>query len=74
MKGPPVQGGVGASYYIDDFSLVTEGSPAVDFENSGDIVDIGAYEFSTNECANDTTPPVIEFQIVEGQDVVMNMK
>ena len=60
VKGPPVQGGVGASYYIDDFSLVTEGSPAVDFENSGDIVDIGAYEFSTNECSNDTTPPVIE--------------
>ena len=60
VKGPPVQGGVGASYYIDDFSLVTEGSPAVDFENSGDIVDIGAYEFSTNECSNDTTPPEIE--------------
>ena len=60
VKGPPVQGDVGASYYIDDFSLVTEGSPAVDFENSGDIVDIGAYEFSTNECSNDTTPPVIE--------------
>ncbi len=60
VKGPPVQGGVGVDYYIDDFSLVTQGSPAVDFENSGDIVDIGAYEFSVNECANDTTPPVIE--------------
>ena len=60
VKGPPVQGGVGASYYIDDFSLVNEGSPAVDFENSGDVVDIGAYEFSINECSNDTTPPVIE--------------
>ena len=60
VKGPPVQGGVGADYYIDDFSLVTQGSTAVDFENSGDIVDIGAYEYSTNECSNDTTPPVIE--------------
>ena len=60
VKGPPVQGSVGADYYIDDFSLVTQGSPEVDFENSGDIVDIGAYEFSINECANDTTPPVIE--------------
>ena len=60
IKGPPVQGGVGADFYIDDFSLVSEGSPAVDFENSGDIVDIGAYEFSNNECSNDTTPPVIE--------------
>ena len=60
VKGPPVQGAVGADYYIDDFSLVNQGSPAVDFENSGDIIDIGAYEFSINECANDTTPPVIE--------------
>ena len=60
VKGPPVQGGVGADYYIDDFSLVNQGSPAVDFENSGDIIDIGAYEFSINECANDSTPPVIE--------------
>ena len=60
VKGPPVQGGVGASYYIDNFSLVADGSPAVDFENSGDVVDIGAYEFSINECSNDTIPPVIE--------------
>jgi len=60
VKGPPVQGGVGADFYIDDFSLVTQGSPEVDFENSGDIVDIGAYEFSVNECGNDTTPPVIQ--------------
>jgi len=60
VKGPPVQGGVGADFYIDDFSLVIQGSPAVDFENSGDIVDIGAYEFSVNECGNDTTPPVIQ--------------
>ena len=60
VKGPPVQEGFGASYYIDDFSLVPQGSPAVDFENPLDIVDIGAYEFSTNECSNDTTPPVIE--------------
>ena len=59
VKGPPVQEGVGADYYIDDFSLVNQGSPAVDFENSGDIVDIGAYEFSVDECANDTTPPEI---------------
>ena len=60
VKGPPIQEGYGVSYYIDDFSLVPQGSPAVDFENSEDIVDIGAYEFSTNECSNDTTPPVIE--------------
>ena len=48
VKGPTVDGEVGAEYYIDDFSLVTQGSPAVDFENSGDIVDIGAYEYVDN--------------------------
>ncbi len=59
VKGPPVQGGIGADFYIDDFSLVTQGSPAVDFENAVDIVDIGAYEFSISECSNDNTPPEI---------------
>tara|TARA_B100000401_G_scaffold79081_1_gene49558 strand:- start:534 stop:2771 length:2238 start_codon:yes stop_codon:yes gene_type:complete len=48
VKGPTVDGEVGAEYYIDDFSLVTQGSPAVDFENSADIVDIGAYEYVDN--------------------------
>ena len=57
VKGPPVQSGIGADYYIDDFSLVTQGSQAVDFENTGDIIDIGAYEFIQEEI--DTTAPVI---------------
>jgi hypothetical protein len=48
VKGPTVDGEVGAEYYIDDFSLVAQGSPAVDFQNSGDIVDIGAYEYIDN--------------------------
>jgi hypothetical protein len=48
VKGPTVDGEVGAEYYIDDFSLVAQGSPAVDFQNSADIVDIGAYEYVDN--------------------------
>jgi len=45
VKGPVVNDGVGGDYYIDDFSLVSQGLPAVDFSNVDDVVDIGAYEF-----------------------------
>tara|TARA_B110000091_G_scaffold202976_1_gene235987 strand:- start:27 stop:2258 length:2232 start_codon:yes stop_codon:yes gene_type:complete len=45
VKGPVVDGGVGGDYYIDDFSLVSQGLPPIDFSNIDDIVDIGAYEF-----------------------------
>ena len=57
VKGPSVVNGVGAEYYIDDFSLVLQGSPPVDFNSSGDIIDIGAYEYT--DASIDTTPPVI---------------
>ena len=57
VKGPSVVNGVGAEYYIDDFSLVLQGSPPVDFNSSGDIIDIGAYEYIDETI--DTTPPVI---------------
>jgi hypothetical protein len=55
IKGPVVNDGVGGDYYIDDFSLVEQGLPAVDFSNIDDIVDIGAYEFidSTFSVGND---------------------
>ena len=36
----------GGDYFIDDFSLVPQGSPEVDFSNVGDLVDIGAYEYT----------------------------
>ena len=58
VKGPPVQGGTGIDYYIDDFSFVPQGYPAVNFENSGDIVDIGAYEYIPE--ISDTTGPEIQ--------------
>jgi len=45
VKGPPVVNGTGVDYFIDNFSLVSQGSPEVDFSSVGDIVDIGAYEY-----------------------------
>ena len=47
VKGPNVGDGVVSDFYIDDFTLVTQGSAEVDFSNinGNDIVDIGAYEF-----------------------------
>ena len=47
VKGPTIDDG-GGDYFIDDFSLMPQGSPAVDFSNVDDIVDIGAYEFLGN--------------------------
>ena len=47
VKGPTMDDG-GGDYFIDDFSLMPQGSPAVDFSNVDDIVDIGAYEFLGN--------------------------
>jgi hypothetical protein len=37
--------GEAASFYIDDFSLVSQGSGPVDFSSSENIIDIGAYEY-----------------------------
>ena len=45
VKGPPVVNGTGVDYFIDNFSLVSQGSPEVDFSSVGNIVDIGAYEY-----------------------------
>ena len=45
VKGPVVNNGIGGDYFIDDFSLVSQGLPPIDFLNIDDIVDIGAYEF-----------------------------
>ena len=58
VKGPPVVNGTGVDFYIDNFSLVSQGSPEVDFTSVDDIVDIGAYEYiepslSIDEWGND---------------------
>jgi hypothetical protein len=42
----------GGDYFIDDFSLMPQGSSAVDFSNVDDIVDIGAYEFLANSLSS----------------------
>jgi hypothetical protein len=47
VKGPNIGDGVVSDFYIDDFTLVPQGSAEVDFSNidGDDVVDIGAYEF-----------------------------
>ena len=45
VKGPSAVNEEAASFYIDDFSLVLQGSGPLDFSNSENIVDIGAYEY-----------------------------
>ena len=52
VKGPTMADG-GGDYFIDNFSLVLQGNPAVDFSNIDDIVDIGAYEFLDNSLSNE---------------------
>ncbi|MDG1938162.1 MAG: thrombospondin type 3 repeat-containing protein, partial [Pseudomonadales bacterium] len=58
IKGP-VSPASGKEFYIDDFYIVPQGSPVVDFSTIGDVVDIGAYEFqdsgqdSDNDSIND---------------------
>ena len=51
VKGPTMTDG-GGDYYIDDFSLVTQGAPQIDFSNIDDIVDIGAYESPGSSLSN----------------------
>ena len=45
VKGPEEINGQGVEYFIDDFSLVTQGTGEVDFTDAGNVVDIGAYEY-----------------------------
>jgi parallel beta-helix repeat protein len=51
VKGPTMADG-GGDFFIDDFSLVLQGNPAVDFSNIDDIVDIGAYESPGSSLSN----------------------
>lgn len=49
VKGPAVNNNIGVDYYLDDFSLVTEGNNEVEFGTLGDTVDIGAYEYQSQQ-------------------------
>ncbi len=53
VKGPSMDDG-GGDYFIDDFSLVPQGYPAIDFSNTDDddVVDIGAYEYIDQSLGN----------------------
>ena len=53
VKGPTQTQG-GGDFYIDDFSLVPQGSPPVNFNDISDVVDIGAYEFLSTLSLDDT--------------------
>ena len=56
VKGPAVSVGQGVDYYIDDFSLVTQGTSEVDFSTTGNIVDIGAYEYQSQPLSISDNP------------------
>ena len=57
VKGPTQAQG-GGDFYIDDFSLVPQGSPPVNFNDISDVVDIGAYEFSPALSLDDTNSSI----------------
>ncbi len=57
IKGPTLTQG-GGNFYIDDFSLVPQGSPPVNFNDISDVVDIGAYEYSSALSLDDTNSSI----------------
>ncbi|MDG1043232.1 MAG: carbohydrate binding domain-containing protein, partial [Flavobacteriaceae bacterium] len=63
VKGPTMTDG-GGDYYIDDFSLVTQGAPQIDFSNIDDIVDIGAYESIGSSLSNGSMSQSLSENIV----------
>ena len=54
VKGPTMANG-GGDFYIDDFSLVPQGSSPVDFSDLSNVVDIGAYEYDGALSLDDNT-------------------
>ncbi len=57
VKGPTQAQG-GGDFYIDDFSLVPQGSPPVNFNDISDVVDIGAYEFTSTLSLDDSNSSI----------------
>jgi parallel beta-helix repeat protein len=56
VKGPGVSTEQAVEYYIDDFSLVTQGTGEVDFTDAGNVIDIGAYEYQSQPLAITDNP------------------
>ena len=63
VKGPTMTDG-GGDYYIDDFSLVTQGATQIDFSNIDDIIDIGAYESIGSSLSNGSMSQSLSENIV----------
>ena len=59
IKGPTLAQG-GGNFYIDDFSLVPQGSPPVNFDDISDVVDIGAYEFTSTLSSDDSNTSITQ--------------
>lgn len=57
IKGPTQAQG-GGNFYIDDFSLVPQGSPPVNFDDISDVIDIGAYEYSSTLSLDDSNSSI----------------
>lgn len=57
IKGPTQAQG-GGNFYIDDFSLVPQGSPPVNFNDISDVVDIGAYEYTSTLSLDDSNSSI----------------
>ena len=57
IKGPTQAQG-GGNFYIDDFSLVPQGSTPVNFNDISDVVDIGAYEFTSTLSLDDSNSSI----------------
>ena len=57
IKGPTQAQG-GGNFYIDDFSLVPQGSPPVNFNDISDVIDIGAYEYSSTLSLDDSNSSI----------------
>ncbi len=56
VKGPAVNNNEYVDYYLDDFSIVPQGDNEVDFSTTGNIVDIGAYEYQSQPLSISDNP------------------
>lgn len=55
VKGP-TSPSMDKEYFVDDVAIVPQGSPPIDFNAPGDIVDMGAYEFQAADNDSDGIP------------------
>ena len=68
IKGPQSGDGLNG-YYIDDVSIVEQGVSPVDFDDVGDVVDVGAYEYQSSDNAPVFTSEAA-FSVPENQTAI----